>query len=59
MGKKGLSWEEKRKRMLEIYYLIKQVYNLKELEKVAPKKGIIVQAVKDVNQSLIDDNLVE
>ena len=49
MGKKGLSWEDKRKRMLEIYYSTKQVYNLKELEKVAPKKGIIVQAVKDVN----------
>ena len=59
MGKKGLSWEEKRKRMLEIYYSTKQVYNLKELEKIAPKKGIIVQAVKDVNQSLVDDNLVE
>ena len=59
MGKKGLSWEDKRKRMLEIYYSTKQVYNLKELEKIAPKKGIIVQAVKDVNQSLVDDNLVE
>lgn len=23
------------------------------------KKGVIVQAIKDVNQSLVDDNLVE
>ena len=33
--------------------------NLKELEKWGPKKGIVLQTVKDVNQSLIDDNLVE
>ena len=31
-----------------------------ELEKIAPKeKGIIVQSVKDVLQSLVDDNLVD
>lgn len=33
--------------------------NLKELEKWGPKKGIVLQTVKDVNQSLLDDNLVE
>ena len=33
---------------------------LKELEKIAPKeKGIVAQSVKDVVQSLVDDNLVE
>ena len=60
MGKKGLSLEEKRKKMLEIFYETKDVYLLKELEKIAPKqKGIIAQSVKDVVQSLVDDNLVD
>ena len=60
MGKrKGLSFEEKRQRLLDIYYKLKEPLNLKEIEKLGPKKGIIPQAVKEVNQSLIDDNLVE
>ena len=58
--KKGLSIDEKRKRMLDIFYDSKEVFLLKDLEKIAPKtKGIIVQSVKDVVQSLVDDNLVE
>ena len=59
MGKKGISWDEKRKRILDIYYEKKEVFNLKEIEKLGVKKGVIIQAVKDVNQSLVDDNLVE
>ena len=59
MGKKGISWDEKRKRILDIYYEKKEVFNLKEIEKLGVKKGVIIQAIKDVNQSLIDDNLVE
>ena len=60
MGKKGLSLEEKRKKMLEILYETKDFFLLKELEKIAPKqKGIIAQSVKDVLQSLVDDNLVD
>ncbi|GAU48181.1 hypothetical protein TSUD_141700, partial [Trifolium subterraneum] len=31
---------------------------LKELEKMGPKKGVITQSVKDVVQSLVDDDLV-
>lgn len=31
---------------------------LKELEKLGPKKGVISQSVKDVVQSLADDDLV-
>lgn len=31
---------------------------LKELEKSGPKKGVITQSVKDVVQSLVDDDLV-
>ncbi|XP_035220522.1 meiotic nuclear division protein 1 homolog [Stegodyphus dumicola] len=58
--KKGLSIEEKRTRMLEIFYEKKDVYQLKELEKIAPKeKGIVLQSVKDVVQSLVDDALVD
>ena len=59
MGKKGLNFDEKRKRILEIYYQKKEVFNLKEIEKIGAKKGVILQAIKDVNQSLVDDNLVE
>ena len=36
-NKKGLSLEEKRKKMMEIFYESKDVYLLKDLEKVAPK----------------------
>ncbi|KAI5350486.1 hypothetical protein L3X38_003377 [Prunus dulcis] len=32
--------------------------SLKELEKSGPKKGVISQPVKDVIQSLVDDELV-
>ena len=60
MPKKGLSLEEKRKGMLDIFYDTKEFYLLKDLEKIAPKqKGIIAQSVKDVVQSLVDDYLVD
>ena len=49
MGKKGLNFEEKRKRILDIYYEKKEVFNLKEIEKLGAKKGVILQAIKDVN----------
>ena len=42
MGKKGISWDEKRKRILDIYYENKCVFNLKEIEKLGVKKGVIV-----------------
>ena len=32
---------------------------MKEIEKLGAKKGVILQAIKDVIQSLVDDNLVE
>lgn len=58
--KKGVSAEEKRIRMLDIFYEKKDVFQLKELEKIAPKeKGIVSQSVKDVVQSLVDDGLVD
>jgi len=58
--KRGLSLEEKRQRMMEIFYTKKEFFLLKELEKIGPKeKGITSQSVKDVVQSLVDDNLVD
>jgi len=58
--KRGLSLEEKRQKMLEIFYEKKMFFQLKELEKIAPKeKGITPMSVKEVLQSLVDDNLVD
>ncbi|XP_061718887.1 meiotic nuclear division protein 1 homolog [Cydia pomonella] len=58
--KRGLSAEEKRIKMLEIFHNSKDFFQLKELEKIAPKeKGITMQSVKEVVQSLVDDHLVD
>lgn len=55
-----MSAEEKRTRMLQLFYEKKDFFQLKELEKIAPKeKGIITQSVKDVVQSLVDDGMVD
>ncbi|XP_021186097.3 meiotic nuclear division protein 1 homolog [Helicoverpa armigera] len=58
--KRGLSAEEKKIRMLEIFHNSKDFFQLKELEKIAPKeKGITMQSVKEVVQNLVDDHLVD
>uniref|UniRef100_A0A2R9AN74 Meiotic nuclear divisions 1 n=1 Tax=Pan paniscus TaxID=9597 RepID=A0A2R9AN74_PANPA len=58
--KKGLSAEEKRTRMMEIFSETKDVFQLKDLEKIAPKeKGITAMSVKEVLQSLVDDGMVD
>ncbi|KAI8099773.1 meiotic nuclear division protein 1 [Halteromyces radiatus] len=57
-SRKGVSAEEKRTRMLNIFHETCEVYQLKDLEKIGPKKGINAQSVKDVVQSLVDDDLV-
>ncbi|XP_042341463.1 meiotic nuclear division protein 1 homolog [Plectropomus leopardus] len=58
--KKGLSLEEKRARMMEIFFESKDVFQLKDIEKIAPKsKGIAPMTVKDVLQSLVDDSMVD
>ncbi|XP_078269002.1 meiotic nuclear division protein 1 homolog isoform X1 [Rhinoraja longicauda] len=58
--KKGLSFEEKRNRMMEIFFETQDVFQLKDLEKIAPKeKGITLMSVKEVLQSLVDDALVD
>lgn len=57
--RKGVSRDEKRMRMLQIFYEKKEFFTLKEIESIAPKeKGIVVQAVKDILQALVDDDLV-
>lgn len=50
--------EEKRDKMLEVFYDSQSFFQLKDLEKLGPKKGVISQSVKDVVQSLVDDDLV-
>ncbi|GAB6030188.1 Meiotic nuclear division protein 1 [Chamberlinius hualienensis] len=58
--KRGLSLDEKRQKMIEIFYEKKDFFSLKELEKIGPKeKGIVSQSVKDVIQGLVDDGLVD
>ncbi|GJE94981.1 meiotic nuclear division protein 1 [Phanerochaete sordida] len=60
MAPRGLSAEEKRVRLLEIFHETKDFFQLKELEKLGPKmKGIVSQSVKEVLQSLVDDGLVQ
>ncbi|KAJ3882160.1 meiotic nuclear division protein 1, partial [Lentinula edodes] len=57
---RGLSADEKRVKLLEIFHETKDFYQLKELEKLGPKlKGIVSQSVKEVLQSLVDDGLVQ
>lgn len=56
--RKGMSAEEKRDKMLEIFHESKDVFVLKDIEKLSVKKGIVLQSVKDVLQSLVDDDLV-
>ncbi|XP_068202434.1 meiotic nuclear division protein 1 homolog [Palaemon carinicauda] len=58
--RKGLSHEEKRNKIMELFYEKKDFFQLKELEKIGPKeKGVISQAVKDVVQSLVDDSMID
>jgi DNA-binding transcriptional regulator GbsR (MarR family) len=54
--KRGLSYEEKRTKLLEMLHESKDVYTLKELENAAKKeKGIVSQSVKEVAAALVDD----
>ncbi|EQC40814.1 hypothetical protein SDRG_01882 [Saprolegnia diclina VS20] len=57
--KKGVSLDEKRERILKIYHESLDVFNLKEVEKLGSKAGVVLQTIKDVNQALLDDNLVD
>ncbi|XP_065323018.1 meiotic nuclear division protein 1 homolog [Gordionus sp. m RMFG-2023] len=57
--KKGMTQDEKRGKLLEIFYEKKDCFQLKEIEKFASKeKKINSQIVKEIVQSLVDDDLV-
>eukprot|EP01117_Protostelium_nocturnum_P014023 TRINITY_DN5296_c0_g1_i1.p1 TRINITY_DN5296_c0_g1~~TRINITY_DN5296_c0_g1_i1.p1 ORF type:complete len:202 (+),score=78.74 TRINITY_DN5296_c0_g1_i1:27-632(+) len=56
----GLSIEEKRKKMKEVFTETKEVFMLKDLERICPKqKGIVQQTVKDVLTGLVNDGIVK
>lgn len=58
--KKALSADEKRTKMLEIFHETQDVFQLKDLEKIAPKeKGVVQQSVKGVVLELADDGLID
>ncbi|XP_050427152.1 meiotic nuclear division protein 1 homolog [Adelges cooleyi] len=58
--RKTVSAEEKRTRMLQLFHEKKDFFQLKDLEKIAPKeKQIVLQSVKEVVQNLVDDGLVD
>lgn len=57
--RKGLSFEDKRSVMLQLMQESKEVYTLKELEKLGSKAGVVQQTVEEVVKSLVDDRLVE
>ncbi len=57
--KRGLSFEDKRERMLSIFSINETFYHIKEVEKEGIKKGIPYPNIKDILKSLIGDDLVE
>mmetsp|Transcript_13409 Transcript_13409/g.24815 ORF Transcript_13409/g.24815 Transcript_13409/m.24815 type:complete len:204 (-) Transcript_13409:1376-1987(-) len=56
--KKGMSAEEKKSVILSIYHEQKVPFNLKEIEGLASKRRVVLQTVKENNQALVDDSLV-
>lgn len=60
MSKKRVTIDEKRARILEIFYDSQEFFNLKDIENIASKeKGVVLQSVKDVLQALVDDGFVK
>ncbi|XP_075152638.1 meiotic nuclear division protein 1 homolog [Haematobia irritans] len=60
MSKKKLSAEEKRIKLLELFHETGDVYQLKDLERLATQeKGIVMQAVKLTLQELVDNGQVQ
>ncbi|ORX35302.1 meiotic nuclear division protein 1 [Kockovaella imperatae] len=58
-SKRGLSRDEKKAKMLELFHENSEFFTLKELEKIAPKqKGIVQQTVKEILEELVSDNEV-
>jgi hypothetical protein len=55
----GLSFEEKRKRMFSLFKEDQSFFHLKDIEKLGIKKGITFQSIKEVLDSLVNDDLIE
>jgi len=49
--KRGMSLEDKRANILEIFHESKSVFLLKDIEKLGSKKGVVFQSIKDVLQA--------
>ncbi|KAG2234432.1 hypothetical protein INT48_007180, partial [Thamnidium elegans] len=57
-SRKGVSADEKRKRIESIFHETGEFYQLKDIEKLGPKRGVVSQSVKEVLMGLVDDGLV-
>lgn len=57
-GKKGVSADEKKQRMLSMFHGSRAVFAMKDVEREAGRLGIISNAVKDVLKELVCDDLV-
>ena len=58
MGKKGVSAAEKRQKMIDMFQAESAVFTKKEVEKLAPRTGIVSGAVEAVLRELINDDIV-
>ena len=59
-SKRGLSVDEKKKRMLDFFFEKQDFFQLKDIEKLcSTEKGITLNTIKDILQSLVDDGLVD
>ncbi|QDZ24295.1 meiotic nuclear division protein [Chloropicon primus] len=56
--KRGMSLAEKREVLLKVFSDSEDVFALKELEKIASKRGINSMVVKDLLQGMADDDLI-
>ncbi|XP_065358682.1 meiotic nuclear division protein 1 homolog [Calliphora vicina] len=58
--RKPLSADEKKVKLLELFHETNDVYQLKDLERLAPQeKGIVMQSVKTTLQELVDNGQVQ
>ena len=59
-SKRGLSNDEKKKRMLEFFYEKQDFFQLKDVEKLcSTEKGITLNTIKDILTNLVDDGHVD
>eukprot|EP00397_Hematodinium_sp_SG-2012_P048216 GEMP01055150.1.p1 GENE.GEMP01055150.1~~GEMP01055150.1.p1 ORF type:complete len:205 (+),score=66.33 GEMP01055150.1:107-721(+) len=56
--KRGLSFDEKKQAIMDMMYDQATFYTLKELEKLAPSKGVVSQSVKEVVEALVAENII-